>query len=246
MKVIDDWQSVIGISEIISALHRGEEIITMELQMNDSDSATLVVTRMFRVKDLQVLGQDEAEQQKSDPMERELGPKVMFNMYNNRSIQMADTPLSISQALGNTTCSQTYHPLQDHADDSKSGIKTRCEGCEVDIVGGAYYSNDNGTYGFGDLCIEKENSAQDFRVIRSCTRCNELCGAPAIQHVERCRLSNYGDTEEGGQYHCAPCCVSIGCTCPQQPETFGSSFYRKYKQPPGSINDESVPSQYII
>ena len=134
----------------------------MELQMSNSDSATLVVTRMFRVKDLQVLGQDEAEQrvtvQKSDPMEQELGPNVRFNVYNNRAIQMADTSLSVSQALGNATQSQTYYPLQDQASDSESSIKTRCEGCEVGIVGGGCYSNDNGTYGFCDLCIEKEHS----------------------------------------------------------------------------------------
>ena len=37
MRVIDDWQSAIGISEIVSALHRGEEVVTMELQLNDSD-----------------------------------------------------------------------------------------------------------------------------------------------------------------------------------------------------------------
>ena len=169
----------------------------MELQLNDSDNATLVVTRMFRVKDVQTLGQNEAEQritvQKSDPMEQGLGPKVMFNMYDNRSIQMADTPLSIPQALGNTTSfsrmaaidtpSQTYYSLQDQTDDTKSGVKTRCEGCEMDIVGGGYYSNDNGTYGFCYLCIEKENSVQGFHVIRLCARCNGLCGAPAIQHV---------------------------------------------------------------
>jgi hypothetical protein len=61
MRVIDDWQSAIGISEIVSALHRGEEVVTMELQLNDSDNATLVVTRMFRVKDVQTFGQNEAE-----------------------------------------------------------------------------------------------------------------------------------------------------------------------------------------
>ena len=144
------------------------------------------------------------------------------------------------------TPSQTYYSLQDQTDDTKSGVKTRCEGCEMDIVGGGYYSNDNGTYGFCYLCIEKENSAQGFRVIRLCARCNGLCGAPAIQHVEGCRLSNYSDTEEGGQYHCAPCCVSTGCTCPQQPETFGPSFYRKCKQLPGSINGELVPGRFNI
>ena len=187
MRVIDNWQLTIGISEIVSALHRGEEIITTELQMNDSDSATLVVTRMFRVKDLQVLGQDEAEQretvQKSDPMEQELALNVRFNLYKNRAIQMEGTFLSVPQALGNATHSQTYYPLQDQASDIEPGIKTRCEGCEVGIVGGGYYSNDNGTYGFCDLCIEKEHSAQGFRFIRSCTRCSGLCGAPAIQHV---------------------------------------------------------------
>ena len=85
MIVIENWQSTVGISRIVSALHRGEEIITTELQRNKSGSATLVVTRMFRVKDLH--GQGEAEQretvQKSDPMEQELGPNVKFNLYKN-------------------------------------------------------------------------------------------------------------------------------------------------------------------
>ena len=42
MIVNNNWQSTVGISEIVSALHRGEEIITTELQRNDLGSATLV------------------------------------------------------------------------------------------------------------------------------------------------------------------------------------------------------------
>ena len=53
-------------------------------------------------------------------------------------------------------------------------------------------------------------------------------------------MSSYSDTSREGQYHCAPCCVSSGCTCPQQRKTFDSSFYRTYKQLPGSINGDVV------
>ena len=51
VRLITEWQSTTGIEEVVAALHRGEEIVTMELQKNDSvsgDGPTLVVTRMFR------------------------------------------------------------------------------------------------------------------------------------------------------------------------------------------------------
>ena len=227
MGVIEDRESTAGIGKMVAALQRGNEIVTTELQRGKAGKATLVVTRMFPIGDLH--GQDEEEQretvQRSDPMRQELNPTVRFNMY--------ERPAIVSKK------SQGSDAETNEAYAKESGTRTKCKRCQGKIMGGGFYSDDNGSYGYCDLCITEQASTTGFRLARSCTRCKGLCGAPAIQHMEGCRSRAYGDTSIGGQYHCAPCCISSGCTCPQRPESFDITRYRADRRLPASIRGDT-------
>ena len=227
VRVIEDRESTVGIGKMIAALQRGHEIVTTEINRGMAGEAILVVTRMFQVADLH--GQDEAEQretvQMSDPMQQELSQAVKFNVYERRATVVKK--LQGSNAETSEACTK------------ESGTRTKCKRCQEKIKGGGFYSDDNGSYGFCDSCITEQASTPGFRFIKSCARCKGLCGAPAIQHVEGCRAGTYSDTSTGGQYHCAPCCVSSGCTCPQRPESFGLTRYRIDRRLPASIRGDT-------
>ena len=160
-------------------------------------------------------------------MGQRLDSTVRFNIYERRVIICGDLWQKYNQMMDPTEAVRRVGA------EEPDGI-TECRRCSDRVFGGGYYSDHFGVHGFCKSCVEEMEETRGFLLIKACTRCGGICGAPAIQHMEGCRSSSYSDTSAGGQYHCAPCCVSSGCTCPQRPETFDLPCYRTDREIPGS------------